>query len=123
MPTPTSNDHDGFFRRGMTRSERGDHEGAEKEFTAAIESGAGDPVVHFLRGASRLKLRNWTGAEADFTVALKGMRHASVHVLRGTSRCRQHHYVPSVLDFGAAAFLAVKDRLQSLFHRRALIVL
>lgn len=106
---PSSNDSDIYFARGIERSEKGDHAGAQSDFTAAIDLGSGDPIVHLLRGASRLKLKDWPGAEADFTATLESVQHANVYALRGTVRLKQKCYGRALSDFVNAAALAVKE--------------
>ena len=100
---PSSHDHNIYFARGIARSEKGDHAGAQSDFTAAIDLGLRDPIVHLLRGASRSKLQDWAGAEADFTATLESMQDAGVYALRGTVRFKQKCYGRGLSDFANAA--------------------
>ena len=104
-------ERDESFQRGLERSRNGDHHGAEREFTHAIESGYEEPTVYLLRALSRFRLEQWAGAEADATLALQQLPYTGTYALRGASRLKQKRYIHAASDLIIAAYTWLREKL------------
>ena len=99
-----------YYFRGGARGETGDHEGAAKDFSAAIERGLDDAATYSGRGLARLKTGDNEGAAKDFSAAIeRGRDDAEVYFSRGTARAESGSFEGAVEDFEQALAIDPED--------------
>src|SRR5262245_271082 len=117
---PHANSVEDFFNRGVARYQRGDLEGAIRDFDRAIDLatslspgsyaanqigviGPELAVIHYNRGVTRYDLLDWKGAIADLDVALwLNPQYVTAWIKRGNTHLNKGDLDEAINDYNQA---------------------
>ena len=92
-----------YLERAMQRFEGGYYEGAEEDYTRALEIDPSDEEIWLGRGLAREKLKNFEGAFSDYTRAIDLREDFfKAWINRGNVLFKLERYLEAIEDFNVA---------------------
>lgn len=107
-----------LFKRGLTKMEAQDFEGAELDFTLVLKFNPRNDAAYYNRGYTRMLLGDSPGAIQDFSLALDiNPANPEAYYNRGRARNNLEDYLGAMLDFNIA--LKAKPKEIRFYRARA----
>lgn len=108
-----------YASSGVTKLHQGDYDGANGDFSKALELNSSHLGAHVGRGTALTNLGNFDGAISDFNEALKlKPGFAEAYLGRGTAEFLQGNFDASILDL--TKVIELKPDAQEAFYLRGL---
>ena len=105
-----------LFKRGMTKLEVSDYEGAETDFSMVLDLNPTNDAAYFNRGFSRMQLGNHPAAIQDFSLALDiNPANPEAYYNRGRAKLGLEDYLGAMIDLN----IAIKGRAKESRYFRA----
>ncbi len=99
----TLNSESEYLQRGLSKSERQDHDGAIKDFNKAIEFNPNSAYAYYLRGAEKLALQDFKGAISDYSKSIDiNPNHDESYFCRGVIKHFLAEYQGAIADLSKA---------------------
>ena len=110
-----------YFKRGMKKSEDGDHSGAISDLSKVIDSNQFSKgnlaIAYYNLGLEKYYLKDYSGAISDFNKAIKiNPRDADVFDRRGFAKYDSKDYSGAISDFSKA--IEINPRNANVYYRR-----
>jgi tetratricopeptide (TPR) repeat protein len=108
-----------FYVRGLTLADKGDQQGAIKDFNASLELDPKIADTYFSRGVVRKNLGDHKGAIEDYTQAIRlNPKLAFAYNNRGLERANSGDFQGAIEDYDQA--LSLEPKLYLLYNNRGL---
>ncbi|MDQ7825395.1 MAG: tetratricopeptide repeat protein [Candidatus Eremiobacteraeota bacterium] len=106
-----------FFQKGIEKSQAGDHQGAEAEFSKAIAMRADYADAYYRRALARVDLKEYGKAVEDYSVVL-GLQpsNGKAYYNRGVARDALGDYVAAAADY-TGALKHIEDFAEAFYNR------
>ncbi|MEM7371323.1 MAG: tetratricopeptide repeat protein [Bacteroidota bacterium] len=105
-----------LYKRGMTKLEGSDFQGAETDFSMVIELNPRNDGAYYHRGFSRMKLGNHPAAIQDYSLALDiNPANPEAYYNRGRAKLGLEDYLGAIIDFN----ISIKGKAKEARYYRA----
>jgi len=104
------NDAKAYGKTALAKEEKGDYEGAIKDYTAAIEANP-SAGLYFARGEVKYKTKDFSGAIKDFTQAIErdAAKYAKAYLNRGSAQYSLGNKTDACADWRQASLLGISQ--------------